>query len=268
MNFKPELVKKIKDYFGLNIYETKVWLALISKGVASAGEIAEMSEVPRSRTYDVLESLEKMGFAIVKIGKPVKYMAVKPTLVVEKLKSNTMNEAKEKVEQLSNLKSTQEYSELETLHRDGIAPVNQNELSGAIRGKNNIFSHVREILENASKSVIICTSASDLEDKSRIFLPLIERLNKSNVSLKIALSGEDADVAKVSKKFNIKAKKINVTGRFFIADASQVLFMLSNGVVNTANQNSDEEDIGIWINSEFFGNAMASMFDLAYKGAK
>ena len=82
MNFKPELVKKIKDYFSLNIYETKVWLALISKGVASAGEIAEISEVPRSRTYDVLESLEKMGFALAKIGKPVKYMAVKPTQVI------------------------------------------------------------------------------------------------------------------------------------------------------------------------------------------
>ena len=106
MNIKPELVKKIKDYFGLNIYETKVWLALISKGVASAGEIAEISEVPRSRTYDVLESLEKQGFAIAKIGKPVKYMAVKPTLVVEKLKNKMLADAKERVEQLSNLKST------------------------------------------------------------------------------------------------------------------------------------------------------------------
>ena len=59
---KPELVKKIKDYFNLNIYETKVWLALLGKGIASAGEIAEISGVPRSRTYDVLESLEKQGF--------------------------------------------------------------------------------------------------------------------------------------------------------------------------------------------------------------
>ena len=30
MIIKQELVKKIKDYFGLNIYETKVWLALLS----------------------------------------------------------------------------------------------------------------------------------------------------------------------------------------------------------------------------------------------
>ena len=88
MILRPELVKKIRDYFGLNIYETKVWLALIGKGIASAGEVADISGVPRSRTYDVLESLEKRGFAIAKIGKPVKYLAVKPEIVIEKLKQN------------------------------------------------------------------------------------------------------------------------------------------------------------------------------------
>ena len=86
---EPELIRKLKGYFDLNIYETKVWLALLSKGISSAGEIAEISGVPRSRTYDVLESLEKRGFVIQKLGKPVKYIAVKPEIVIEKLKNNT-----------------------------------------------------------------------------------------------------------------------------------------------------------------------------------
>ena len=86
MIIKQDLVKRIKEFFNLNIYETKVWLALLSKGIASAGEVAELSGVPRSRTYDVLESLEKRGFAIVKIGKPVKYISIKPTEVIEKMK--------------------------------------------------------------------------------------------------------------------------------------------------------------------------------------
>ena len=64
---KQELINKIRDYFDLNVYETKVWLALLGKGIASAGEVAGISKVPRSRTYDVLETLEKKGFAIVKL---------------------------------------------------------------------------------------------------------------------------------------------------------------------------------------------------------
>ena len=106
MMLKPELVKKIKDYFSLNIYETKVWLALVSKGVASAGEIAEISGVPRSRTYDVLESLEKKGFIIMKIGKPIKYMAIEPERVVDILKKNIQNEAKTQSEMIENIKTT------------------------------------------------------------------------------------------------------------------------------------------------------------------
>ena len=121
MIINPELVKRIKEYFNLNIYETKVWLALLSKGIASAGEIAEISGVPRSRTYDVLESLEKRGFAIVKIGKPVKYISVKPTEVIEKMKSKTLQEAQDKISSLSNLKDTKEYTELEQLHTVGIS---------------------------------------------------------------------------------------------------------------------------------------------------
>jgi len=108
---KPELIKKLKDYFDLNIYETKVWIALLSKGISSAGEIAEISGVPRSRTYDVLESLEKRGFVIQKLGKPVRYLAVKPELVIQKLKNNTAKYAEEKIKTLSELKDTTEYKQ-------------------------------------------------------------------------------------------------------------------------------------------------------------
>ena len=104
MIIKSELVNQIKEYFGLNIYETKVWLALLGKGIASAGEIAEISRVPRSRTYDVLESLEKKGFIIMKVGKPIKYLAVPPEEVVERVKKNLVKEAQDRSKRLEKLK--------------------------------------------------------------------------------------------------------------------------------------------------------------------
>ena len=103
MLVKQELISKIKDYFDLNIYETKVWLALLGKGIASAGEVAEISGVPRSRAYDVLEGLEKKGFAIMKIGKPVKYLGIKPRMILEKLKNNVRTNAEEKIVTLSGI---------------------------------------------------------------------------------------------------------------------------------------------------------------------
>ena len=175
MIIRNDLVRQIKEYFNLNIYETKVWLALLGKGVASAGEVAEISRVPRSRTYDVLESLEKRGFTIMKLGKPVKYIAVKPNLVIEKLKSNTLRNSEEKIKTLLKLKETSEYSELEELYNVGIKPVKHEEISGAIKGKLTIYNHIKELLESAKKDVIICTSTYEIQLKSRFFSSVFEK---------------------------------------------------------------------------------------------
>ncbi|HJO01463.1 MAG TPA: helix-turn-helix domain-containing protein, partial [Candidatus Woesearchaeota archaeon] len=75
-----EMIKKTRS-FGLNSYEAKLWAALLSKGVSTAGELSDIANVPRSRSYDVLESLEKKGFVVMKLGKPIKYLAVPPKKV-------------------------------------------------------------------------------------------------------------------------------------------------------------------------------------------
>src|SRR3989338_3185272 len=53
MIVKDEFIKKLRAAFDLNIYEVKIWTALLSKGVAAAGELSDMSNVPRSRSYYV-----------------------------------------------------------------------------------------------------------------------------------------------------------------------------------------------------------------------
>ncbi len=258
MIIKKELVNQIKEYFNLNIYETKVWLALLGKGVASAGEIAEISEVPRSRTYDVLESLEKQGFAIMKLGKPVKYIAVKPNIILEKLKTNTIKNANEKINTLSKLKETKEYSELEELYKNGIQPVKQEDISGAIKGKSTIYNHIKEVLENAEKEVVICTSAHEILNKFRFFNSIFERLKKENIKIKIALSGEEKDIKKINNKFKINAKPSNLDAKFYISDNNQVLFIISK-------EGSHNEEVAIWLNTSFFASAISFMFNQAFK---
>jgi len=258
MIIKHELVNQIKEYFGLNIYETKVWLALLGKGIASAGEIAEMSEVPRSRTYDVLESLEKQGFAIMKLGKPVKYIAVKPNVILEKLKSNTMSDADERIKILSKLKETKEYTELEQLYHVGIQPIRHEDISGAIKGKSTIYNHIKEILENSKKEILICTSVGEIMAKSRFYSQIFDRLNKGNIKIKVALSGEEKEIKKINAKFKIKARQLNIDARFYIADNDQILFIISKG-------NMPDEEIAVWLNTPFFTSALCFMFDQAMR---
>lgn len=256
MIVKQELVKKIKDHFDLNIYETKVWLALLSKGVVSAGETAELSGVPRSRTYDVLESLAKRGFAIVKIGKPVKYIAVEPKTIIEKMKTNTLNQANEKIKILSNLKDTDEFVELEQLHKVGISPVKAEDLSGAIKGKSHVNAKIREILESAEKEVSICTSVSDFEKRSRVLLPVLSSISDKGIKVKLALSGDNEKIKKLSFK-NVKPRLTENKGRFVISDRKETLCMITNESV--------DEEIGLWISAPFFAEALSGMFDISLK---
>jgi sugar-specific transcriptional regulator TrmB len=259
MIIKPELVKRIKEYFNLNIYETKVWLALLSKGIASAREVADLSSVPRSRTYDVLESLEKRGFAITKIGKPVKYISVKPTEVIEKMKSNTLVEAQEKVKSLSSLKGTQEYVELEQMHNSGISLVKSHDITGSLKGRANVMSRLRELLETASNEVVICTSVSDFEDKSRVFLSSIENLIKKSVKIKLILSGDNDKAKKIFSKLNLKGKVTDSNARFYISDKSEVIFMVT--------PDGSEEEMGVWLQSPTFTNSLNTMLDQSLKNA-
>ena len=257
MIMKQDLIKQVKEYFDLNIYETKVWVALLSKGIASAGEVAELSEVPRSRTYDVLESLEKRGFAIVKIGKPVKYIAVKPTEVIEKIKSKVLYDAQEKVKTLSDLRKSQEYVELEKIYKDGIDPIKSSDITGAIKGRTNMISRIRELVENAKKEVLICTSILDFEDKSRVLIPLLEKASKQGIKVKLALSGDSEKIKKLSLKHNLKAKIIDSSARVFVADRKEILFM-------TTPLNSEDE-MGVWLDSTFFTDAFSNVIENVLK---
>src|SRR3989339_1708743 len=106
MIVKEELLSKLRRYFSLNLYEARIWTALLSRGVSTAGELSDIGNVPRSRAYDVLESLEKKGFVVMKLGKPIKYLAVEPSEVVHRVKKIVMEDAGESVKRLEELKET------------------------------------------------------------------------------------------------------------------------------------------------------------------
>ena len=255
MIIKQELANKIRDYFDLNVYETKVWLALLGKGIASAGEVSTVSGVPRSRTYDVLESLEKKGFAIEKLGKPVKYIGVKPKIILEKIKNNVKKEAEDKISDLLRIKETQEFVELESLYREGVNPVRREEVSASLKGKSNISNHLKEILQNATKEVAVCTNAKDVANKTKLFQQTFDRLRKANIKVKVALSGDENLIKQLSEKLNTKIKKVDIDAKFFIVDRREILFYIS--------KDPTQEDLAIWLNSDFFSEAFAILFETA-----
>ncbi|MEK6852558.1 MAG: helix-turn-helix domain-containing protein [Nanoarchaeota archaeon] len=54
MIVREEFLSQLRRIFALNLYEVRVWTALLSRGVSTAGELSDIGNVPRSRTYDIL----------------------------------------------------------------------------------------------------------------------------------------------------------------------------------------------------------------------
>ncbi len=264
MIIKEEFLSKLRRFFNLNLYEVKIWTALLSRGVSTAGELSDIANVPRSRSYDVLESLEKKGFVIMKLGKPIKYIAIPPKEVLERVKRNVEQEAKESVKRLTDLRGTDVIEELNTLHTQGVELVEPSDLSGSLKGRHNLYNHLELTIRNAEESVTLMTTAQGLLRKIEGFLPTFEKLKKRGVKIRIAapITKENEHVVKELKGI-AEIKHSDTKARFCIVDKKEIIFMVMD----------DEEvhptyDVGIWVNTPFFSAALEELFELAWKSLK
>ena len=257
MVLREDLLSRLRELFGLNLYEVKIWTALLSRGTSTAGELSNISGVPRSRTYDILESLEKKGFVVMKLGKPIKFIAVKPDEVIERAKKNFIEQAKEKGKVLDEIKRTDLMDQLNEIYSKGIKYVEPHELSGALRGAYNITNHIESIIAKAQKEVIIVTTEKGLEKKANILKAVMKKITKRGVNVKVAapITKENIKIVKEISKF-AEVRNCNIRARFVIVDGKILTFMIMDDAQIHANY-----DVGIWINSEFFAGAMKKMFE-------
>jgi len=265
MIVKEEFLSRLRKIFDLNLYEVKVWTALLSRGTSTAGELSSISDVPRSRTYDILESLEKKGFIVMKLGKPIKFIALRPEEVIERVKKNLVIDAKEKSKRLEKLKGEEVLDELTSLFSDGIKYVESTDLSGALKGRQNVYNHLDMLVREAQKSITLITTADGLSRKLEVLLPSLEKAKKRGVDIKVVaeITPENKQIAKDFSKVAEVRDCGKLKARFMLVDGEQLMFMLLN----------DEDvhptyDIGVWLNTEFFASALEQLFEVAWKGFK
>ncbi len=265
MIVKEEFLSRLRKIFDLNLYEVKVWTALLSRGTSTAGELSNISDVPRSRTYDILESLEKKGFIIMKLGKPIKFVALKPEEVVERVKKNLIKHAQEKSKRLEKLKGDEVLGELSTLFTQGVKFVEPTDLSGSLKGRQNLYNHLDMMVRGAEETITIVTTAEGLNRKLEALMPSLQKAKKKGVKVRLAapVDKNNIKVAKDFKKVGDVKNLQRMKARFVIIDSKELMFMLLDDEKFHPNY-----DIGVWINTEFFAQALESLFELAWKEMK
>ncbi|MCA9477633.1 MAG: TrmB family transcriptional regulator [Nanoarchaeota archaeon] len=262
MIMQKEFIEKLK-IFGLNSYEAKIWVALLSRGVSSAGELSDISNVPRSRSYDVLESLEKKGFIVMKIGKPIKYLAVPPQEVLERVKSKVHEDAQSQAKLLDNLKESEVLDELSLLHNQGVDLVEPTELTASFRGRNKVYEQILLMLKEAEKTFVLVTTEQGLIREAEYFSRAFKKAHERGVQIQIGapLTGKaDEAIALLNDFAEIKNIGDKIKARFAITDGQEITFLLFD----------DEDvhptyDVGVWVNTPFFSQAIMDLFEIVWK---
>lgn len=241
---------ELRKHFKLNIYEVKIWLAILTRGIASAGELSDISGVPRSRCYDVLESLEKKGFMIMKIGRPIRYLAVDPATVLERVQKNITEETDELASQIETIKDTEEFRELELLGKSGLNPVDISSMSKSIVGRTNINRHIKEMIAGAVSDVKVVSTEANLDRTMKIIKNVSPLLIKKDIRAELYSPYTN----KAFKFKNLVHREHVPSTTFVTVDGKEMLFMVSNEVI------VPDFEVAVWIKSPFFVNAMNHLF--------
>jgi len=98
------------EEFGLSKYEAQAYVALISKGTVSAGELAYYSDLPRTKVYPTLLKLENKKLVIISKSKPIMCTAIAPEDAFDSIIHEQINKVNAMNTLISNLKKASEES--------------------------------------------------------------------------------------------------------------------------------------------------------------
>lgn len=254
---------------GLNLYERKLWVALLARGTSTAGELSDIANVPRSRAYDVLQTLADKGFLVVQTSKPIRYVAVAPEEALERAKKKLETDLRNTIERIDELKESPVLRELNDIFTQGLKLVAPEEFTGALKGKFSVFQQLETMFRDANKNINIVTTPEGLNDLYNNHLDILRKASDKGVNIKIATTDTEkaAEALKALGSIAdirvVDAKEVPISGRFAVVDGKQLVFSLTDAKVHST------QDMAVWSKSEHAsGNVLEPLFKLVWNHSK
>ena len=255
---------------GLNLYERKLWVALLAKGTASAGELSQLATVPRSRTYDILQSLAEKGFVVVQTSKPIRYVAIAPEESLERVKKKQEEDLAVLQERIDEMKNSTIMRELNEVFTKGLKTVSPEEIMGSLRGKYSVHQQIGTMFKGAAQRISIVVSPEGLNEISENHFDSLKKAKERGVEIKIATTANEksSDAVKslsgIAEIRNVDEKDLAFAGRIMLVDGKELVLGLTDpkSVHNT-------QDVAVWSRSEHAtGKLFEPIFKLVWNNAK
>jgi len=255
---------------GLNLYERRLWVALLARGTSTAGELSEIANVPRSRTYDILQSLADKGFVVVQTSKPIKYVAIAPGEALERAKKKMEEDLTAMQTRIDELKESPVLKELSDIFTKGLKLVSPEEISGSLKGKYSVHQQLDSMFKDASEKISIVTTPEGLNELYENHFDALKKAKEKGVKIKIAakIDGKTSDTVKalnhVAEVRNVNEKEAPVYGRFCIVDEKELVFSLTDSKTVHSTQ-----DLAFWSRSRHAASdVLEPLFNMVWTHSK
>lgn len=221
------------EQFGLSSYAARTFVALASLGTATARDISQVSEVPRTRVYDAVDELHDRGLVDVQQSSPKQFWAIS----AETASRSFEHELRYRTETLRTA-----LTELEPIER-------QAEQRGVwtVDGQTAVTHRVVEFFESATEEIVYMTV------EELLTADLIDALSDAAArGVSVKLGGVSADVqARIQDEIpgavmfeSLWVWSETPAGRLMMIDGRKTLVSaLVNGVDATASDPRSETAI-------------------------
>jgi len=208
--------KKVLRELGLTQYETRAYLALLDKGALTASQISEHAEVPYSKIYEVLASLEKKGWIKAERGRPSKYYPKSP--------SEALEAAKLRLEEMTKSWEQAIISELQPLYEK--RGIREKPDIWILRGEFSILAKLKETLDKAKKEVMIAAPSlpGTLEDTVVSMLTHLQNAGV-NVLFMISREAKDWNLKKIASVAEVRVRDQMFGGGVIVDSKEAMLFL-------------------------------------------
>ena len=200
---------------GLTLNESKTYITLLTKNSLTVGEIAQISRVPRTKLYGVIENLITKGFCIEKAGDVKRYRAVDPNIVMNKLLKDYQEQLEQKKQFAQNFSNV-----YFPIYQQNIGKTDSLDYIQVLKEKNRIAETFNTLVKNAKSEILVFTKApytskfSNSIKKSRLDIMKgtirikslydVEEIKKQDFLSLVEICAETGEEVKISNSLPLK----------------------------------------------------------------
>jgi sugar-specific transcriptional regulator TrmB len=218
--------RKVLRELGLTDYEARGYLALLEKGVLTASQVSEYSEVPYSKVYETLASLEKKGWIETEQDRPARYYPKAPSEALTTMKLQLEDQVKTWEKIILN--------ELEPFYER--REIREKPDIWILRGEFNTLAKLKEMIENTKKELMIAAPYLP-KTMADAVTPLLSKLLSANVKVQVMVAGKEWNLEKLTEMTEVRVRD-QMFGGGVIADGKEAMLFLGE----------DKPTLVIWSN--------------------